>query len=165
MPQRVDQRGAFLAIQSSGDNFKNQVTQIQAMHPSDPDLVTFIVEDLKLNVVESLQGVPYLETGKYLCGPATDKRYMLDLGIGKDDFNAMTRFTSWAVDIDHGLDLCGTGWSSDLRIRENEHVELDLNTYDKVKDLVKNMKAMDRAVIGLMYINSGHQVHFHKLLL
>lgn len=49
--------------------------------------------------------------------PTSDKRYMLDLGIGKDDFNAITWFTSWAVDADHGSDLCGTGWSSDLQIR------------------------------------------------
>ncbi|XP_047254351.1 tRNA:m(4)X modification enzyme TRM13 homolog isoform X9 [Capsicum annuum] len=164
------------------------------------------IEDLKLNAVESLQGVPYLATGKHLCGPATDmtlrcciskqcnqhndassestchliglaiatcchhlcqwkhyinKRYMLDLGIGKDDFNAITWFTSWAVDADHGSDLCGTGWSSDLQIRyiflsveiikrEKEHVESDLNTYDEVKDMVKNMKAVDRAIIGFM---------------
>ncbi|KAL3348307.1 hypothetical protein AABB24_021792 [Solanum stoloniferum] len=151
------------------------------------------IEDLKLNAVESLQGVPYLAIGKHLCGPATDmtlrcciskqcnqhndapsdstccliglaiatcchhlcqwkhyinKRYMLDLGISKDDFNAMTWLTSWAVDADHGSDLCGTG-SFDLQIRENEHVESDPNTYD-VKNMVKNMKAVDRAVVGLM---------------
>lgn len=41
---------------------------------------------------------------------------MLDLGITKDDFNAMTWLTSWAVDADHGSDLCGTG-SFDLQIR------------------------------------------------
>ncbi|XP_060217548.1 uncharacterized protein LOC132644901 [Lycium barbarum] len=153
------------------------------------------IEDLKLNAVESLQGVPYLATGKHLCGPATDmtlrcciskqcdqhndapselschliglaiatcchhlcqwkhyinKRYMLDLGIGKDDFNAITWFTSWAVDADHGSNLGGTDWSFDLQIRENEHVESGLNTYDEVKDMVKNMKAVDRAVVGLM---------------
>lgn len=42
---------------------------------------------------------------------------MLDLGINKDDFNAMTWFTSWAIDADHGSDLCGTDWSFDLQIR------------------------------------------------
>lgn len=151
------------------------------------------IEDLKLNAVESLQGVPYLAIGKHLCGPATDmtlrcciskqcnqhndapsdstcrliglaiatcchhlcqwkhyinKPYMLDLGITKDDFNAMTWLTSWAVDADHGSDLCGTG-SFDLQIREHEHVESDPSTYD-VKNMVKNMKAVDRAVVGLM---------------
>ncbi|XP_016506245.2 tRNA:m(4)X modification enzyme TRM13 [Nicotiana tabacum] len=149
------------------------------------------IEDLKLDAVESLQGVPYLAIGKHLCGPATDmtlrccireqcddspsestcpmiglaiatcchhlcqwkhyinKQYMLNSGISKDDFNAMTWFTSWAVDADHGSDLSGTDWSFDLQIRENEHVESDLNTYE-VKDMVKNMKAVDRAVVGLM---------------
>nr|XP_016512553.1 PREDICTED: tRNA:m(4)X modification enzyme TRM13 homolog [Nicotiana tabacum] len=148
-------------------------------------------EDLKLDDVESLQGVPYLAIGKHLCGPATDmtlrccigeqcddspsestchmiglaiatcchhlcqwkhyinKQYMLNSGISKDDFNAMTWFTSWAVDADHGSDLSGTDWSFDLQIRENEHVESDLNTYE-VRDMVKDMKAVDRAVVGLM---------------
>ncbi|KAK2970240.1 hypothetical protein RJ640_021676 [Escallonia rubra] len=31
-----------------------------------------VFEDLNLNAVEPLQGVPYLATGKHLCGPATD---------------------------------------------------------------------------------------------
>lgn len=31
----------------------------------------FAVEDLNLNAVESLRGVPYLAIGKHLCGPAT----------------------------------------------------------------------------------------------
>lgn len=31
----------------------------------------FAVEDLNLNAVESLQGVPFLATGKHLCGAAT----------------------------------------------------------------------------------------------
>ena len=33
--------------------------------------LTFAVEDLKLNAVEALQGIPYLAIGKHLCGPAT----------------------------------------------------------------------------------------------
>jgi tRNA:m4X modification enzyme len=32
---------------------------------------TVAVEDLNLNAVESLRGVPYLAIGKHLCGPAT----------------------------------------------------------------------------------------------
>lgn len=33
------------------------------------------VEDLNLNAVESLQGVPYLAIGKHLCGPATGDNF------------------------------------------------------------------------------------------
>jgi hypothetical protein len=36
----------------------------------------FSVEDLNLNAVESLHGVPYVAVGKHLCGPATG-HYML----------------------------------------------------------------------------------------
>lgn len=36
----------------------------------------FSVEDLNLNAVESLHGVPYVAVGKHLCGPATG-RYTL----------------------------------------------------------------------------------------
>ncbi|KAK7273928.1 hypothetical protein RIF29_14996 [Crotalaria pallida] len=104
------------------------------------------IEDLDLNSVESLQGVPFLAIGKHLCGPATDlalrccfpeyrkdrneqcsaksnfrglaiatcchhlcqwkhytnKRYFLDLGMSKKEFHAITWFTSWAVDANHG---------------------------------------------------------------
>lgn len=34
-------------------------------------VLTFAVEDLNLNAVESLKGIPYLAIGKHLCGPAT----------------------------------------------------------------------------------------------
>ncbi|KAK4781926.1 hypothetical protein SAY86_016028 [Trapa natans] len=104
------------------------------------------IEDLNLNAVESLQGLPFLATGKHLCGPATDltlrcclgqhmahsdasnsgiqglaiatcchhlcqwkhyinKRYLRNLGIGMEEFHALTWFTSWAVDADHGSNL------------------------------------------------------------
>ena len=33
------------------------------------------VEDLNLNAVESLQGVPYVAVGKHLCGPATGNKH------------------------------------------------------------------------------------------
>lgn len=34
-----------------------------------------------------------------------DKKFMVDLGITKEEFHAITWFTSWAVDADHGSDL------------------------------------------------------------
>lgn len=39
----------------------------------------FAVEDLNLNAVESLQGLPYVAIGKHLCGPATGNLYLLFL--------------------------------------------------------------------------------------
>ncbi|MCH84320.1 tRNA guanosine-2'-O-methyltransferase TRM13-like protein, partial [Trifolium medium] len=110
------------------------------------------IEDLNLNAVESLQGVPFLATGKHLCGAATDltlrccfpeyrkdsseqstanihfgglaiatcchhlcqwkhytnKKFFLDLGMAKEEFHAVTWFTSWAVDANHDSDFPDT---------------------------------------------------------
>lgn len=41
------------------------------------------------------------------CKPA-DKRFFLDLGMTKEEFHAVTWFTSWAVDDNHGSDLSNT---------------------------------------------------------
>lgn len=35
----------------------------------------------------------------------TDKKYFASLGISKEEFHAITWFTSWAVDADHGSDF------------------------------------------------------------
>ncbi|KAL9385146.1 hypothetical protein Peur_022156 [Populus x canadensis] len=56
---------------------------------------------LNLNAVERSRGVPYLAIGKHLCGPATDRKFMSESGITREQFHAMTWFTSWAVDADH----------------------------------------------------------------
>lgn len=34
-----------------------------------------------------------------------DKRYLLELGITKEEFLAITWFTSWAVDANHSEDI------------------------------------------------------------
>ncbi|XP_043711860.1 tRNA:m(4)X modification enzyme TRM13 isoform X1 [Telopea speciosissima] len=152
------------------------------------------IEDLNLDAVESLRGVPYLAIGKHLCGPATDltlrcclpkqsqedkathstcsrylrglaiatcchhlcqwkhyinKRYFLNLGIRKDDFHAITWFTSWAVDADHGSDLSNSldHGLHPLSICVKKYCGVGAQG---VEEIVKNMEAMDRAVLGLM---------------
>ncbi|XP_058197413.1 uncharacterized protein LOC131313232 isoform X2 [Rhododendron vialii] len=151
------------------------------------------IEDLNLNAVESLQGIPYLATGKHLCGPATDmtlrcclakkctqcnvaghragcnlrglaiatcchhlcqwkhyinKRYLSNLGITRQDFHAITWFTSWAVDADHSSGLPGSvDVVSDLQIigmEEGGKVGL------AVEDVLREIKAVERAVLGFM---------------
>ncbi|KAG6717240.1 hypothetical protein I3842_04G088700 [Carya illinoinensis] len=152
------------------------------------------IEDLNLNAVESLRGVPYLAIGKHLCGPATDltlrccfaehsspdnvdscsgnqnlrglavatcchhlcqwkhytnKKYLSTLGITKEEFHAITWFTSWAVDADHGSDL-----------PDVTDVQLHLESIEwggecngdaiGVEDFVRNMKAIERAALGFM---------------
>ncbi|KAK3034668.1 hypothetical protein RJ639_033623 [Escallonia herrerae] len=150
------------------------------------------VEDLNLNAVEPLQGVPYLATGKHLCGPATDmtlrcclaercaqgsvdkcrtlkgllaiatcchrlcqwkhyinKRYMSDLGIAKQDFHAITWFTSWAVDADHGSDLSDVDSKTLTQIIEKEECGMDSDSCG-VEETLRNMDAVERAVLGFM---------------
>ncbi|RWR94504.1 tRNA:m4X modification enzyme TRM13 [Cinnamomum micranthum f. kanehirae] len=156
------------------------------------------IEDLNLDAIESLRGVPYLAIGKHLCGPATDltlrcclpkrcsedgvlsssncnlkglalatcchhlcqwkhyinKRFFSDLGISKEDFHAITWFTSWAVDADHGSilsDVVNHGLH-----KHNMDPSLSCENRDSdvgvtgVEEIVRNMKAVDRAVLGLI---------------
>ncbi|MBA0578968.1 hypothetical protein Gorai_021237, partial [Gossypium raimondii] len=106
------------------------------------------IEDLNLNAVESLQRLPYIAIGKHLCGPATDKKYLTSLGISKEEFHAITWFTSWAVDADHGSDLSDV---IDFKLRpesiEREECNGDANG---VEAIAKNMKAIERAKLGFM---------------
>ncbi|XP_015871568.3 uncharacterized protein LOC107408669 [Ziziphus jujuba] len=146
------------------------------------------IEDLNLNAVESLRGVPYLAIGKHLCGPATDltlrcclmehdnqnsvaqhsvnpnlkglaiatcchhlcqwknyinKKYLLDLGITKEEFHAVTWFTSWAVDADHGSDLSDRNFHL-------QSIGKECGDDCEVEGIVRNMKAAERAVLGFM---------------
>ncbi|XP_021769971.1 tRNA:m(4)X modification enzyme TRM13 homolog [Chenopodium quinoa] len=151
------------------------------------------IEDLNLDAVESLKGIPYLGIGKHLCGPATDltlrcclgehpdqdngkeqsvrphlrsiavatcchhlcqwkhytnKQYLSNLGITKEHFHAITWFTSWAVDADHGSDVSDDGsLQSPVPPSDNDENGGDASG---VEDYTRNMKAMDRAALGFM---------------
>ncbi|XP_074316010.1 uncharacterized protein LOC141652443 [Silene latifolia] len=150
------------------------------------------IEDLNLNAVQSLRGIPYLAVGKHLCGPATDltlrcclgenydqnsgtehirqnlkgiavatcchhlcqwkhytnRSYLMKLGITKDDFHAITWFTSWAVDADHGSTLSDDGFLQSPAPPDG-NVESLLGA-ECVEDIVRNMKPLDRAALGFM---------------
>ncbi|EYU46867.1 hypothetical protein MIMGU_mgv11b013317mg [Erythranthe guttata] len=92
--------------------------------------------------------------GKHLCGPATDKKYIYDMGLGKEDFNAITWFTSWAVDADHGSELSAVDSSAQFEIvrrsEKKEVVGMESELLSGVGDIVRNMEAIDRAVLGFM---------------
>ncbi|KAK3194375.1 hypothetical protein Dsin_025685 [Dipteronia sinensis] len=151
------------------------------------------IEDLNLNAVESLRGVPYLAIGKHLCGPATDltlrccltnqcgqneleessgnhylrglsvapcchhlcqwkhytnKKYFLNLGITKEEFHAITWFTSWAVDADHSSD-CYDFTGSKFHLESIGKEECG-GLAGGVEDIIRNIKAVERAVLGFM---------------
>ncbi|KAK1554816.1 hypothetical protein Q3G72_017705 [Acer saccharum] len=125
-------------------------------------LILFTFEDLNLNAVESLRGVPYLAIGKHLCGPATapcchhlcqwkhytNKKYFLNLGITKEEFRAITWFTSWAVDADHSSD-CYDFTGSKFHL-ESIGKEERGGLAGGVEDIIRNIKAVERAVLGFM---------------
>lgn len=73
---------------------------------------------------------------------------MSDFGISKEDFHAITWFTSWAVDADHGSllsDVVNQGLYKHKM--ENRYPYVGLNG---VEEIIKNMNALDRAVLGLI---------------
>lgn len=65
-----------------------------------------------------------------------NKGFFLSLGISKEEFHAITWFTSWAVDADHGSDFADTK-------TENEKILAEV-------DMLSNMSATERAVLGFM---------------
>ncbi|XP_006434529.2 tRNA:m(4)X modification enzyme TRM13 homolog isoform X2 [Citrus clementina] len=78
----------------------------------------------------------------------TNKKHMLNLGITKEEFHAISWFTSWAVDADHGLDHLDF---TDSRMHlESIEKELGSGLPVGVEDIVRNMKADERAVLGFM---------------
>ncbi|TQE01346.1 hypothetical protein C1H46_013026 [Malus baccata] len=76
-----------------------------------------------------------------------DKKYLLELGITKEVFHAITWFTSWAVDADHGANLPDVTYRR-LHLKSIERKQCGGD--DGVEDIVQNMKAAERAVLGFM---------------
>ncbi|CAN6466598.1 unnamed protein product [Victoria cruziana] len=75
-----------------------------------------------------------------------NRRFLINLGITKEDFHAITWLTSWAVDADHGstlTDVTGRG------LHLSNIADAGLGGTD-VESLVKNMKDLDRATLGLI---------------
>ncbi|XP_038897016.1 tRNA:m(4)X modification enzyme TRM13 homolog isoform X1 [Benincasa hispida] len=78
----------------------------------------------------------------------TNKRYLLELGITKEEFLAITWFTSWAVDASHSEDISDVSDSKTyLQYSENEGDQMNGSTVD---DIVKDMNTVERAVLGFM---------------
>ncbi|CAH2072077.1 unnamed protein product [Thlaspi arvense] len=81
----------------------------------------------------------------------TNKEYIISLGISKDEFHAMTWFTSWAVDDDHGSkipDVDDIDLLASNAKEEEEGEEVGDDSLSSVEEVVKKMKPMERAVLG-----------------
>ncbi|XP_050378772.1 uncharacterized protein LOC126796045 [Argentina anserina] len=76
-----------------------------------------------------------------------NKKYILDLGITKEEFHVIIWFTSWAVDADHGTDLPDV---TDCRFHLESIEKKQCDGGDGVEGVVKNMKAVERSALGFM---------------
>ncbi|GAB2298515.1 hypothetical protein Dimus_032578 [Dionaea muscipula] len=114
---------------------------------------------IKQAVNHHLKGLAVATCCHHLCQwkHYPNKTLMLNLGITKKDFHAITWFTSWAVDADHGSDV--SYFNSD------EHKLQPINNSKEdvrgVEEIIRNMKAVDRAAVGFMckdIIDTGRQM-------
>ncbi|KAL4203045.1 hypothetical protein AMTRI_Chr02g266580 [Amborella trichopoda] len=94
----------------------------------------------------SLRGVAVATCCHHLCQWKSyiNQGFLFSMGISKEDFHAITWFTSWAVDADHQFDLS-----------EATDQSLLFNTCDDggqlgVEEILKNMKPVERAKLGFM---------------
>ncbi|KAH0460869.1 hypothetical protein IEQ34_008444 [Dendrobium chrysotoxum] len=84
-----------------------------------------------------------------------NRRLFLDHGITKQDFYAITWFSSWAVDADHSSNLSNqSDGSMDINAREVNEVQKLFGPVEcfmgdrSVEETIRNMKAVDRAAFG-----------------
>lgn len=78
------------------------------------------------------------------------KKYISDMGFTKEDFHAISWFTSWAVDADHGSDFPVVDLSAQLEIMTEKKEFLLDSKLCRVEDIIKSMQPIDRAVLGYM---------------
>ncbi|XP_077219311.1 methyltransferase isoform X2 [Tasmannia lanceolata] len=106
------------------------------------------VSGLSINC--NLKGIALATCCHHLCQwkHYINKRFLSSLAITKEEFHAITWFTSWAVDADHGSNLSeSVDWGlhlCDIKVNESG---VGVN---RVEEIVRNMKAVDRAVLGFV---------------
>ncbi|KAK9142280.1 hypothetical protein Syun_011680 [Stephania yunnanensis] len=81
-----------------------------------------------------------------------NKNYLSNLGIKKEEFHAVTWFTSWAVDAAHGSDLSnmverGSSLDSIISISGKSSHHMDAGS---VEEIVRTIPAIERAALGFM---------------
>ncbi|CAI0469794.1 unnamed protein product [Linum tenue] len=79
-----------------------------------------------------------------------NKEFMLGLGISKEEFNAITWFTSWAVDGDHGAEVSDSGLHLQLRLGREKDEQSGTGAAAGVEGVVRSMQAVERAALGFM---------------
>ncbi|GAV64076.1 TRM13 domain-containing protein/zf-U11-48K domain-containing protein/zf-TRM13_CCCH domain-containing protein [Cephalotus follicularis] len=72
-----------------------------------------------------------------------NKNYLSNLGFTKEEFHAITWFTSWAVDADHGSDL-SEAMDCSLHLQSTDGDAIS------GEDIARDMIAIERAALGFM---------------
>ncbi|XP_068662050.1 uncharacterized protein [Aristolochia californica] len=78
-----------------------------------------------------------------------NKKFMSSLGIYKEEFHAITWFTSWAVDAEHGSELFDALYHG-LHLNSISEVQDSAAGIGGAEEVIRNMKALDRAVLGFI---------------
>ncbi|QHO05739.1 uncharacterized protein DS421_14g448650 [Arachis hypogaea] len=99
------------------------------------------------DVSKNLGGLAIATCCHHLCQwkHYTNKRYFLNLGMTKEEFHAITWFTSWAVDANHGSDLPD---ATDFRSHFQSIKEQGDGYVDGVEKILADMEAPKRAALG-----------------
>ncbi|WOL15556.1 hypothetical protein Cni_G24337 [Canna indica] len=103
----------------------------------------------KQNEETHLQGLALATCCHHLCQWKyyTNTKFLLSLGITKEEFHAMTWFSSWAVDADHTSELSDMPYQSTSLSSIDK--ELNFEGSD-VNDVIQRMPTLDRALMGFM---------------
>ncbi|CAM8882885.1 unnamed protein product [Rhodiola kirilowii] len=98
------------------------------------------------NLSKRLKGLAIATCCHHLCQWVhyANKNYFINFGFTEAHFNAITWFTSWAVDADHGSDV-----EDVMHCRMNFEPSMEVNgTGTTVDNFVRSMSAVERAVLG-----------------
>ncbi|XP_010914706.1 uncharacterized protein [Elaeis guineensis] len=96
-----------------------------------------------------LRGVVLATCCHHLCQwkHYSNTKFLMGLGITKEDFHAMTWFSSWAVDADHSYELSNIVDGPCLNNSELKEPDIEGRG---VEEAIQNMPAVERAILGFM---------------
>ncbi|XP_042402531.1 tRNA:m(4)X modification enzyme TRM13-like isoform X1 [Zingiber officinale] len=102
------------------------------------------------STIPNLQGLALATCCHHLCQwkHYANTKFLLSLGITKEEFHAMTWFTSWAVDADHSSELADMPFNA-TNISTIKEKQADL-LGGSVDDAIRSIPTLDRARLGFM---------------
>ncbi|XP_072993120.1 uncharacterized protein [Typha latifolia] len=98
-----------------------------------------------------LQGLALATCCHHLCQwkDYTNRKFLSNLGITKEEFHAMTWFSSWAVDGDHSSEHPCMEDEEKHHMQASDLKDFDLND-GGIEKIIRSISVGDRAVLGFM---------------